>query len=116
MHVPRWVSPPLLLIGAATLVAPAPYAVAEPVWPTAGSESAQAVIDDLTDQGYNVEINWVSGVSSVPLSECAVKGINNPDHSEGPPTTFTTVYVDVSCPNQHDGGVVFGGLLGFGVQ
>ncbi len=44
----------------------------------------------------------VSGVSSVPLSQCKVTAIHNPDHSGEPPTSFTTVYVDVSCPNEHD--------------
>ncbi len=84
-------------------IAAAPTAVADPIFPVAGSESARAVVDDLKGQGYNVEINWVSGVSDVPLSECVVNGIDDPDHDAGPPTTFTTVYVDVSCPNHPDG-------------
>jgi hypothetical protein len=98
----RWVVPVLL---AATIapIALAPAAVAAPTDPVAGTESARAVINDLKGQGYNVEINWVSGISSVPLSECFVTGIDNPDHDAGPPTTFTTVYVDVSCPNHPDG-------------
>ena len=112
--MPKWVAPALLAVGAAASIAVAPVAVAEPVDPVAGSESARAVIDELRDQGYNVEINWVSGVSSMPLSRCAVTGINNPDHSAGPPTTFTTVYVDVSCPNHEDGGLVLGGGVGIG--
>jgi hypothetical protein len=84
-------------------IAAAPAAVADPIFPVAGSESARAVVDDLKGQGYNVEINWVSGISNVPLSECVVNGIDDPDHDAGPPTTFTTVYVDVSCPNHPDG-------------
>ena len=80
----------------------APAAAAEPVWPVAGAESASATIEDLQAQGYDVQINWVSGVSSVPLSQCKVTAIHNPDHSGEPPTSFTTVYVDVSCPNEHD--------------
>jgi hypothetical protein len=84
-------------------IAAAPAAVADPIFPVAGSESARAVIDDLKGQGYNVEINWVSGISNVPLSECFVNGIDDPDHDAGPPSTFTTVYVDVSCPNHPDG-------------
>jgi hypothetical protein len=111
---PRWVASTLLATGAAAWLAAAPIAVADPVDPEAGSESARAVIDDLRGQGYNVEINWVSGVSSIPLSSCAVTGINNPDQSAGPPTTFTTVYVDVSCPNHDDSGLVLGGGLGIG--
>ena len=110
---PRWVAS--MMAGAAIAwLAAAPVAVADPVEPQAGSESAQAVIDDLRGQGYNVEINWVSGVSSVPLSLCSVTGINNPDNSAGPPTTFTTVYVDVSCPNHEDSGFRLGGGIGIG--
>ena len=92
----RPVAGPVAALSCAALVG-AGAASAEPV-----NESAQAVIDDLTGQGYNVEINWVSGVSSGPLTECAALGVHNPDSSGGPPATFTTVYVDVSCPN-HDG-------------
>lgn len=98
----RKLSAPMLLAAVAA-IASAPVATAEPLDAVTGSESARAVIDDLTEQGYNVEINWVSGVSSVPLSQCTVNGIHNPDHSAGPPTTFTTVYVDVSCPNHDEG-------------
>ena len=86
----------------------APVARAEPVWPVAGAESASATIDDLQAQGYDVQINWVSGVSSVPLSRCRVTAIHNPDHSPGSENTFTTVYVDVSCPNEPDWG--WGGI------
>ena len=98
-----------VLVGAVVWCAPA--AAADPFdgAPTAGS--AQSVIDDLTAQGYNVQINWVSGVSSRPLDECSVLGVHNPDASGGPPTTFTTVYVDVSCPN-HDDRVGGGGGVG----
>ncbi|KMO79483.1 hypothetical protein [Mycolicibacterium obuense] len=78
--------------------------------------SAAAVIDELKDQGYDVAINWVSGISSRPLSECRSLGVHNPDLTGPPPETFTTVYVDVSCPNDHDGGVwIEGGLGGIGV-
>jgi hypothetical protein len=67
----RWVASTLLATGVVAWLAAAPIAVADPVEPEAGSESARAVIDDLRGQGYNVEINWVSGVSSIPLSLCA---------------------------------------------
>lgn len=69
--------------------------------------SAAAVIDELEDQGYDVAINWVSGVSSRPLSECRSLGVHNPDLDGPPPETFTTVYVDVSCSNDHDDGGVW---------
>jgi hypothetical protein len=98
-------SPKLTMLAAgvaAASLASAPIAAAEPVWPVAGAESAGATIDDLQAQGYDVQINWVSGLSSVPLSRCKVSAIHNPDHSPEPAGTFTTVYVDVSCPNEHD--------------
>jgi hypothetical protein len=90
------------LLAAPVSVAFAPLAAAEPVWPVAGAESASATIDDLQAQGYDVQINWVSGVSSVPLSWCKVTAIHNPDRSPGSENTFTTVYVDVACPNEDD--------------
>jgi hypothetical protein len=91
-----------------------PAATAEPVWPVAGAEDAQATADDLEAQGYDVRFNWVSGTPSVPLYRCKVTAIHNPNHS--PPTgeTLATVYVDVSCPNPDNdywGGVGVG--IGF---
>ena len=54
---PRWwVASTSLAIVAAAWLAAAPVAVADPVDPQAGSESARATIDDLRSQGYNVEI------------------------------------------------------------
>ena len=35
------------------------------------------------------------------LSVCWISGINDPGEWDPPPGVFTTVYVDVSCPN-HD--------------
>jgi hypothetical protein len=89
----------MLPAGVAALLTATPPALADP----SVNQSAAAVIAQLTDEGYNVEINWVSGVSSRPLAECAVTGIHNPNRAGGPVDTFTTVYVDVSCPNHDDG-------------
>jgi hypothetical protein len=100
------------LVAAAVSVAVAPTAAAEPVWPFAGAESAAATIADLEAQGYDVQINWVSGQSSVSLTQCKVLAIHNPDNSPGSENTFTTVYVDVSCPNRDDD---FWGGVGIGV-
>jgi hypothetical protein len=83
-----------LSIGAVSLAA---QATADP-----GGESAQAVIDDLKAEGYNVEINWLTGYDTVPLSVCTVTNVNNPSDSKPRAGTFTTVYVDVSCPNHQD--------------
>lgn len=96
-------------VAAAALASAAPGA-AEP-----GSGSAAAVIDELQGQGYDVQINWVSGVSSRPLGECQVLGVHNPDLNGPPPETFTTVYVDVSCPNHDDDVWINGGLGGVGI-
>ena len=101
------------LLAAAVPLACAPVATAEPVWPVAGAESASATIDDLQAQGYDVQINWVSGVSSVPLWRCKVTAIHNPNHSPPSQNTLETVYVDVSCPNEPDWD--WGGIgIGFG--
>src|SRR5690242_628920 len=93
-------------------VAYPPAAAAEPVWPVAGAEDARATVDDLQAQGYDVQINWVSGLPSVPLHWCKVTAIHNPNHS--PPTgdTLDTVYVDVSCPNPDDD---YWGGIGVGI-
>lgn len=100
------------LVAAAASIVVAPVAAAEPVWPVAGAESAAATIADLEAQGYNVQINWVSGLSSVSLSQCKVLAIHNPDSSPASERTFTTVYVDVSCPNRDDD---FWGGFGVGI-
>lgn len=88
----------------------APVAWADPS--AANGQPASAVIDDLKAQGYNVQINWVNGFDTKPLSECRVTGVNDP--GDAPPTygTFTTVYVDVACPNGDDGGFSFGAGIG----
>jgi hypothetical protein len=97
----------------AALIAAAPAVSADPVWPVPGAQSAAATIADLQAQGYDVRINWVSGRSSVDLSRCSVSAIHNPDRSATGPTTFTTVYVDVSCPNDDwdTGGISIGVLF-----
>ncbi|CRZ13390.1 hypothetical protein [Mycolicibacterium neworleansense] len=103
-------SPLVLCCSGILAVAAAPLAAADP---TATGQSADAVISDLEDQGYNVEINWVGGVSTMPLSECSVKGIHNPDRSSPPaPRSTITVYVDVSCPNEPDDASVILGPIG----
>jgi hypothetical protein len=87
------------LICTAASIAVAPIAAADPVFPTAGSESASATIADLKAQGFDVVINWLTGYPNVPLYECSVNGIHNPDGAVPNPSTLSTVYVDVACPN-----------------
>jgi hypothetical protein len=93
----RFLAVPLIAVGVA-LALDAP-AMAEPV---DSSESAQSVIDGLKADGYNVVINWLTGYDTVPLSVCTVQDVNNPDDAKPKPGAFTTVYVDVSCPNHQD--------------
>jgi hypothetical protein len=77
------------VLAAATLSAPS--AVAAPV----GSEAASDVVASLKAEGYNVMLN---GSISEPLSECDVTGVHNPG-AAGDAIAFTTVYVDVTCPD-----------------
>jgi hypothetical protein len=91
-----------------------PSAAADPMSPVSSNGPADAVIRDLQAQGYNVQINWVSGFDTKPLSECRVTGVNDPGDTPPSPDTFTTVYVDVACPNHDDGGGGFGFGVGIG--
>jgi hypothetical protein len=119
-HAAPWVAAPIaaaaLTAGAlaAALTAIAPSAAADPVWPVAGAESASATIADLESQGYDVQINWVTGYSRAPLSRCRVSGIENPDRSGDNRNTGTTVYVDVVCPSDDWGRGGFGFGAGIG--
>ncbi|WP_019970671.1 hypothetical protein [Mycobacterium sp. 141] len=104
----------ILTVVAAAVGVSLGYAIAA-ADPRAGTQSAADIVDDLTAQGYQVQINWVSGVSSEPLSRCKVTAIHNPDRSPGTTPANTTVYVDVSCPNEADDSSVSGGIgIGFG--
>ncbi len=93
-------------LGAAT-VALAPIAGADPDLDT---QSARATIDELQAQGYDVQINWMNGARRESLSDCSVTAVHNPNRSGEPPTTFTTVYIDVLCQEHHDddGGLFWG--------
>jgi hypothetical protein len=92
----RYFAPLLIVGGGAVWIAAAPVAAADPSLPVAGSESASATIKDLKAQGYNVAINWVSGIPDVSLSQCWVNSINTADASSQ--DTLKTAYVDVECP------------------
>ncbi len=89
-----------VIASAAPLVFPS-VASAEPVWPVAGVESASDTIDDLEAQGYDVQVNWVSGLPSVPLNRCKVTAIHNANHSppsEGTPLRRFTSTCRVQTP------------------
>lgn len=97
---------------AASVAGGVPAAAANPA-PAANGQSAAATIGALEAQGYNVQINWISGFDTKPLSQCWVTSLNNPGDFEPTDGTFVTVYVDVVCPNGDDGGS-FGVGIGFG--
>jgi hypothetical protein len=63
------------------------------VAPLASAKGADAAINNLQSQGYSVQINWVHGYDTSPLSDCSVTGVNYPDGSGA----SKTAYVDVSC-------------------
>ncbi|HYO05066.1 MAG TPA: hypothetical protein VET27_25670 [Mycobacterium sp.] len=88
-----------------------PLAAADPS-SSGNGRAASAIIDDLQAQGYNVQINWVNGFDTKPLSQCWVTGVNNPGNMAPTDGTFVTVYVDVVCPNGDDGGFNFGVGIG----
>jgi hypothetical protein len=83
-----------LALCAGTVAVPA---VAEP-----DDQSAAAVIQQLRDQGYAVEVKGVSSQSTGLLTGCTVTSIDKPvlplaDPNASPRATGT-VYVQVACP------------------
>jgi hypothetical protein len=93
----------LIATGAAVAsIGRAPITAADPVWPFGGAEPADATIEDLEAQGYTVQINWVSGYPTVPLFECWVDDIHNPNGPGSPsPNTLAIVWVDIGCPSNN---------------
>lgn len=107
---PRCVAPIAVAAGCALGCAPA--ATAEPS--SFSGRAADSVIDDLQTQGFNVAINWVNGFDTKPLSQCWVTNVNNPGGIAPTADSFTTVYVDVACPNGDGGDGGFGVGVGIG--
>lgn len=59
--------------------------------PAAGSQSPADTMQELTDQGFTVHVNWVAGTpSNIPLSQCTVTSID----TSAPPAA----YVSINCP------------------
>jgi hypothetical protein len=99
-----------ILFAAAVALGCAPAAAADPS--SLAGQPADTAVADLQAQGYNVQINWVTGFDTKPLSDCRVTGVNDPGDTAPTEGTFTTVYVDVACPNGDDGGFGFGAGIG----
>jgi heme/copper-type cytochrome/quinol oxidase subunit 2 len=94
---PRYFAPLLLVAGTAA-IAVAAIAAAEPVLPVPGNQSAADTLRELQVEGYTLQINWVTGYPNVPLSECWVDAIHNPDGPPASQNTLAIVYVDIGCP------------------
>jgi hypothetical protein len=75
-----------------------PSAAADPIIPRPGDASAEDTINALEANGYDTEVQFLAGPPNVPLSECKVLAIDNPDGTART-DRLSTVYVDVSCPN-----------------
>lgn len=74
----------------ASLAAVSP-AGAQPSLPEAGNETPGVTIRQLSNAGYDVEVNWVAGEpSNIPLSQCTVTRID----TSAPPTAW----VSINCP------------------
>jgi hypothetical protein len=110
---PRSFVPLGVAVAAAASTAVSPVAAAHPFLKETGG-GASAVIEDLQAQGYNVVINWLTGYDTKPLSLCWVTSINNPGNTQPSSGTFTTVYVDVRCPNHDYDAFTGGGGIGIG--
>jgi hypothetical protein len=92
---PTYFAPLLVAAWAAASIAFVPIAAADDSMPPVGQSPVEA-IEYLQAEGYNVAINWTRGYPDVPLYECTLVAIHNPDGSA--PKWTTTVYLDISCP------------------
>jgi hypothetical protein len=95
----RYFAPWLCAAAAAVSIAGAPVAAADPAFPVAGNGPASDTINALQAQGYDVQINWLEGHPNVPLKECLVREIDDPNGPTAITSSPLTVYVDVTCPN-----------------
>ncbi|MBJ7336958.1 MAG: hypothetical protein JHC64_04640 [Mycolicibacterium sp.] len=89
----------MFLAAVVSSLAVAAPAAADPIIPQAGSASADIIINALTSSGFDTQINWLQGHPNVPLNECKVDAIHNPNGPMASMIMLSTVYVDVSCPN-----------------
>jgi hypothetical protein len=96
-------TPWLPTLGALTVAVAASVgpAFADPAEFDNGYGNAQATVDALKAQGYNVVLN---GAAVTPLTSCKVTGVEGltssntkPNGDRVDPTKFDTVYVDITC-------------------
>jgi hypothetical protein len=97
-HAPRLLASLAIAAGGITVVG---FASAVSADPDIDGESATAVIKQLQEQGYAVDVNGAPAGDTSMLSTCTVTSIHNPGDPTPDPTTTTTIYVDVACPLTH---------------
>jgi hypothetical protein len=99
----RRVSTRLVTLGAVAvaIVASVGTATADPAEFDNGYGNAEAIVNSLKAQGYNVVLN---GAAVNPLSGCRVTGVEGLRNSNSNPagdridsSKFDTVYVDIAC-------------------
>ena len=95
-YVPRFLATLTVALAVATTLAP--NAVSDP---DVDAESAAAVIQELKQQGYDVEVKGVSSDNTDLLTTCTVTAIHQPEGPAPDPTAAATIYVEVACPIQH---------------
>jgi hypothetical protein len=93
---------PALAAGAvlATALSPVAAAADPSEWPQPGSQPADVILRELESTGYNVGINWTNNGKGVPLARCQVSGYHAPGVIDAADPAFTTIYVDVVCPDE----------------
>ncbi len=80
-------------------LASAATAGADPVIPRAGDSSAADTVAALQAAGFDTRVDFLEGNPNVPLGECKVTTILNPNGPMASMLTLSTVYVQVACPN-----------------
>lgn len=80
---------PLNFVYVATLPIAGAAAMATAASPPASAAGGDAVLADRRAKGYEVNINWVNGFDTEPLSECTVTSVIGPDHSGAPSRRVT---------------------------
>ncbi|AQA02289.1 hypothetical protein BVC93_07420 [Mycobacterium sp. MS1601] len=81
----------LVITAAPAAADPTPTTTQLPTPPMAGTQAPMDAVETLGKQGYDVEIEWVSGYpSNIPLKYCRVTNID----VHAPPLA----YIMISCP------------------
>lgn len=101
---PHWLSAGPAGFGITTALCAAALALAttagaDPVIPRAGDSSAADTVAALQAAGFDTRVDFLEGNPNVPLGECKVTTILNPNGPMASMLMMSTVYVQVACPN-----------------